>query len=151
MIYAERNSLSAYLERYFPFKPTLLSVCWVRDGHQVSLFEPHRCSKAELCDLQPANGQTWQKAASECPQASVVFTLLKGCKMNQRRICDRNLKWPTELKMLTVWLFTDKVGWGHRTAKHWQQAEGIWSSHVNYESGFPFLATSLARWWEGLC
>lgn len=92
----------------------------VRDGHQVSLFEPQRCSKAELCDLQPAKGQTWPKPASECPQAGVAFTLLKGCKMNQRRVSDRKLMWPTKLKMFTAWLFTDKVGWGHRAAEGWQ-------------------------------
>lgn len=64
---------------------------------------------AKCGQMPPVNDfQTW-----------MVFTLLKGCKINQRGICNGNL-WPMKLKVFTVWLFTDQVCWGHCTAKHWQ-------------------------------
>lgn len=37
--------------------------------------------------------------------AWLFFTFLKGCKINQRRICDRNLLWLAKPKIFTLALY----------------------------------------------
>lgn len=125
--------------------------CQVRGGHHASLFKHQRCCKSELCDysLQMiACGQMWLVNGSS---AGIVVALLKGCKINQRRMCNGNLWGPQNLKYLLSGSLQIKFAGGIAQQCTGKQTESTWSSQVVLCHSFHHSLPLQHIDWEGFC